>query len=81
MGENKENIRGGGAMKIQVMAEDGMVLDTIEDVQDYLMSQYSMGNLLDKLLDIYKNKYAEYMYEKYQRDRRSGEERRHLSSE
>jgi len=68
-------------MKIQVMAEDGMVLDTIEDVQNYLMSQYSMGSLLDKLLDIYKTKYAEYMYEKYKRDRRSGEERRHLGSD
>ena len=68
-------------MKIQVMAEDGMVLDTIEDVQNYLMSQYSMGNLLDKLLDIYKTKYSEYMYEKYQKERRSGDDRRHHESE
>lgn len=68
-------------MKIQVMAEDGTVLDTIEEVQTYLMSQYSMGSLLDKLLDIYKTKYAEYMYEKYKMDRRSGGDRRHLETE
>ena len=64
-------------MKIQVMAEDGTVLETIEEVQTYLMSQYSMGTLLDKLLEIYKNKYSEYMYEKYKMDRRCGEDRRH----
>lgn len=68
-------------MKIQVMAEDGTVLDTIEEVQTYLMSQYSMGSLLDKLLDIYKTKYSEYMYEKYKMDRRSGGDRRHLETE
>ena len=67
-------------MKIQVMAEDGKVLETIEEVQSYLMSQYSMGSLLDKLLDIYKTKYSEYMYEKYKMDRRSGEDRRKYST-
>ena len=35
-----------------------------------------MGVLLDELLDIYRNKYMTYMYEKYKMDRRSGEDRR-----
>ena len=61
------------------MAEDGEILETIENAQNYLMSQHSMGALMDQLLEIYKTKYAQYMYEKYKRDRRSGEDRRHIS--
>ena len=63
-------------MKIQILAEDGKVLETIDEVHVHLKSQYGMGNLLDKLLHIYKNKYMVYMYEKYKLERRSGEERR-----
>ena len=65
-------------MKIQILTEDGKVLDTIEEVHISLKSQYGMGVLLDKLLDVYKNKYMAYMYEKYKLDRRSGDDRRHL---
>ena len=64
-------------MKIQIITEEGDVLDTIEEVHVNLKSQYGMGVLLDKLLDIYKNKYMKYMYEKYQMDRRTGVDRRH----
>jgi len=64
-------------MKIQVLAQDGKVLDTIEDVHVNLKSQYGMGVLLEKLLEVYKHKYQVYMYEKYKVDRRSGEDRRH----
>jgi hypothetical protein len=63
-------------MKIQVLAEDGEVLDTIEDVHLNLKSQYGMGVLLEKLIEVYKHKYSTYMYEKYKVDRRSGDDRR-----
>lgn len=65
-------------MKIQVLADDGTVLETIEDVHISLKSQNGMGALLDNLLQIYKQKYMAYMWEKYNQDRRSGEDRRHL---
>ena len=64
-------------MKIQILAEDGEVLETIEEVHINLKSQYGMGSLLEKLLGIYKNKYLTYMYEKYKLERRSGDDRRH----
>jgi hypothetical protein len=64
-------------MKVQIIAEDGKVLETIDEVHVKLKSQYGMGMLLDKLLDVYKNKYLVYMYEKYKMERRSGDERRH----
>jgi hypothetical protein len=66
-------------MKIQIFAEDGTLLETIDEVHVALKSQYGMGVLLDKLLDIYKNKYMTYMYEKYKMERRSGDDRRHSS--
>ena len=64
-------------MKIQILANDDKVLDTIEKVHEYLKTQHGMGQLLEKLLDAYRNKYSTYMWEQYQRDRRSGEDRRH----
>jgi hypothetical protein len=63
-------------MKIQVLADDGKILETIEEVQVNLKSQHGMGTLLEKLLQIYKNKYLTYMYEKYKMERRSGADRR-----
>ena len=68
-------------MKIQVLADDGKVLETLDEVHVNLKSQYGMGELLEKLLHIYKNKYTAYMYEKYKMERRSGDERRHTTSE
>ena len=68
-------------MKIQVLADDGKVLDTIDEVHVNLKSQYGMGALLEKLLNIYKNKYLAYMYEKYKMERRSGEDRRYPKSD
>ena len=65
-------------MKIQILAEDGKLLETIEEVHINLKSQYGMGKLLDKLIHVYKHKYMVYMYEKYKMDRRSGDDRRHL---
>lgn len=65
-------------MKIQVLADDDTVLETITDVHVSLKSQNGMGELLDKLLSIYKQKYTTYMWEKYNRDRRSGEDRRQI---
>jgi hypothetical protein len=64
-------------MKIQILTEEGEVLETLDEVHVNLKSQYGMGVLLDKLLDIYKNKYLKYMYEKYEMERRTGTERRH----
>jgi hypothetical protein len=64
-------------MKIQILADDGTILETIEDVHISLKSQNGMGVLLDQLLAVYKQKYMAYMWEKYNRDRRSGEDRRH----
>ncbi len=64
-------------MKIQIIADDGEVMETIDDVHVHLKSQYGMGKLLDQMLEVYKHKYMKYMYERYQRDRRSGEDRRH----
>lgn len=64
-------------MKIQIYAEDGTLIETIDEVHVSLKSQYGMGVLLDRLLDVYKNKYMSYMYEKYKMERRSGEDRRH----
>jgi hypothetical protein len=66
----------GKKMKIQILADDDTVLETITDVHISLKSQNGMGELLDKLLSIYKQKYMAYMWEKYNRDRRSGEDRR-----
>jgi hypothetical protein len=68
----------GKNMKIQVLADDDTVLETITDVHVSLKSQNGMGELLDKLLSIYKQKYTTYMWEKYNRDRRSGEDRRQI---
>lgn len=64
-------------MKLQVLADDGKVLETIDEVHVNLKSQYGMGSLLEKLLNIYKGKYLSYMYEKYKMERRSGMDRRH----
>ena len=64
-------------MKIQILADDGKVLETLEDVHVHLKSQFGMGSLLEKLLDVYKNRYLSYMYEKYQMERRTGSDRRH----
>jgi hypothetical protein len=64
-------------LKIQIIADDGEVMETIDDVHVHLKSQYGMGKLLDQMLEVYKHKYMKYMYEQYQRDRRSGEDRRH----
>ena len=36
-------------MKVQILTEDGKVLETIEEVHVHLKSQYGMGKLLDKL--------------------------------
>jgi len=68
-------------MKIQVLADDGTLLETLEDVHISLKSQNGMGALLDKLIDIYKQKYMAYMWEKYNTNRRSGDDRRHESEE
>jgi len=68
-------------MKIQILANDDKVLDTIEKAHEYLKTQHGMGQLLEILLDAYRNKYSTYMWEQYQRDRRSGEDRRHLEEE
>ena len=76
--KSKKNSPTGYDMKIQILADDGKILETIDDVHVNLKSQYGMGTLLEKLLHIYKNKYITYMYEKYKMERRSGEERRHL---
>ena len=64
-------------MKVQILTDDGEILETIEDVHVHLKSQFGMGKLLDKILHIYKNKYLTYMYEKYNMERRKGEDRRH----
>ena len=64
-------------MKIQILANDDKVLETIEKAHEFLKTQHGMGQLLEKLLDAYRNKYSAYMWEQYQRDRRSGEDRRH----
>ena len=64
-------------MKIQILAGDDTLLDTIEDAHEYLKSQHGMGDLLDKLLDAYRNKYTTYMWEQYEKNRRSGDDRRH----
>ena len=60
-------------MKIQILAHDGKLLETIEEVHIHLKSQGGMGSLMDKILEVYKEKYTKYMYEQYQLDRRSGE--------
>ena len=64
-------------MKIQILAHDGKILETIEEVHIHLKSQGGMGTLLDKILTAYKEKYSKYMYEQYKRERISGEDRRH----
>ena len=65
-------------MRINILANDGKLLETIEDVHIHLKSQGGMGSLMDKILEVYKDKYSKYMYEQYQLDRRSGEpDRRH----
>ncbi len=64
-------------MKIQILAGDGKLLHTIENAHEYLKSQNGMGELLDKLLDTYRNKYSVYMWEQYNQDRRTGDDRRH----
>jgi len=68
-------------MKIQILANDGKVLETIEEAHVHLKSQYGMGALLDKLLEAYKHKYMTYMYEQYQMERRSGHDRREDGSD
>ncbi len=65
-------------MKIQILADDNKLLGTIEDVQNYLMSHSGTGKLVDDIQVIYKEKYMQYMYEKYKMDRREGTDRRHL---
>ena len=80
MKNGKNNLPVGYDMKIQILADDGKVLDTIDEVHVNLKSQYGMGTLLEKLLHIYKNKYLTYMYEKYKMERRSGDDRRHSDS-
>jgi len=75
--KSKKKLPTGYDMKIQVLADDDKVLETIDDVHVNLKSQYGMGSLLEKLLHIYKNKYITYMYEKYKLERRSGDDRRH----
>ena len=64
-------------MKINILAGDGKILHTIENAHEYLKSQNGMGELLDKLLDAYRNKYSVYMWEQYKDDRRTGDDRRH----
>lgn len=64
-------------MKIQILAHDDKVLETIEEVHLHLKSQGGMGALMDKIIEVYKEKYTQYMYEQYQMDRRTGTERRH----
>ena len=76
--KGKEKSPTGYDMKIQVLADDGKVLETIEDVHVNLKSQHGMGSLLEKILHIYKSKYLIYMYEKYKMERRSGDDRRDL---
>ena len=76
--KGKNKLPTGNDMKIQVLADDGKILETIDEVHVNLKSQFGMGSLLEKLLHIYKNKYLSYMYEKYKTERRSGEDRRHL---
>jgi len=66
----------GKNMKIQVLADDDTVLETIKDVHISLKTQNGMGDLLDRLLNIYKDKYMKYMWDKYNHDRRSGDDRR-----
>ena len=69
-------------MKIQILAHDGKLLETIEEVHIHLKSQGGMGSLMDKILEVYKDKYSKYMYEQYQLDRRDGEpDRRHEGAE
>ena len=63
-------------LKIQILAHDGKILETIEEVHIHLKSQGGMGSLLDKILEVYKDKYSKYLYEQYQIDRRSGADRR-----
>jgi hypothetical protein len=63
-------------MKIQILAPDGKILETIDQAHEYLKSQHRMSELLDKLLDTYRKKYSVYMWEQYQQDRREGEDRR-----
>jgi hypothetical protein len=65
-------------MKIQILANDDKVLETIDKAEEYLKTQHGMGQLLEKILGAYRNKYSAYMWEQYQMDRRSGDERRHL---
>ena len=79
--KGKIDLPAGNDMKIQILADDGKILETIDEVHVNLKSQYGMGALLEKILQIYKNKYLTYMYEKYQMERRSGEDRRHLDEE
>jgi hypothetical protein len=73
----KKKLHQGNDMKIQILADDGKILDTIDEVHLNLKSQYGMGALLEKIIHIYKNKYLTYMYEKYKMERRTGEDRRH----
>lgn len=64
-------------MKIQIVAPDGKILETIEQAHEYLKSQGRMSELMDKLLDTYRKKYMVYMWEQYQENRREGDDRRH----
>jgi hypothetical protein len=68
-------------MKIQILAHDGKILETIEEVHINLKSQGGIGSLMDKILEVYKDKYSKYMYEQYKLERRSGTDRRHDGQE
>ena len=68
-------------MKIQILAHDGKILETIDEVHIHLKSQNGMGALLDKILEVYQDKYSKYLYEQYEIDRRSGADRRHEGME
>ena len=63
-------------MKLQIVAPDGKILETIDKAHEYLKSQQRMSDLLDMLLNAYRKKYMTYMWEQYQQDRREGDERR-----
>jgi hypothetical protein len=63
-------------MKIQILAPDGKLLETIDKAHEYLKSQHRMTELMDILLNTYRKKYSVYMWEQYQQDRRESPERR-----
>jgi len=40
-------------VKIQILAHDGKLLETIEEVHIHLKSQGGMGSLMDKILEVF----------------------------